>query len=205
MHTTTGHDALEVLALPFDPATIRMPSRVSANGAPSFPAPPGVAAVRDSAIQLDATFQRSRVTLNREALAMHRAERASTSYARAFDLWSKRALEAEEIRTTRDRLRARLAASGAEKETGTLSSSYLPLQNRLALAQIDAAARRNSDDIVRATVRNGVATLMLTAGAWWIALTFEDGTALVYPQKISIAAAMRDTLRLPVPGLIRDP
>ena len=195
LHSMTAHAALEVLALPFDPVTIRASASASANGAPSSPAPPAVTALRDSATALNATFQRARVALNHEALALGKAKRASVSYSRAFDSWRKRAQEAEQIRSARDRLRAKLAALGFASDTVTAQSAFA-VRSRSTLAQVEAAAGQNGGNIVRATVRNGTATLTLPASAWWIALTYRDGTAEIYSQAISIDAAKRDTLRL---------
>ena len=197
MHTTTGPGALEVLALPFDPARTMVLDSAYANGAPSSPASVAVVAVRDSALQFDTVFQRSRAELNREALALRTQQRASVTYGRAFDLWSKRANEAVKIRATRDRLRARLTAIDTVKNTASLSSTHFPMLGRFPIVQIDAAARRNGGGIVRADLGNGEATLALPARVWWIALKLDDSTALIHPQPITIAVGSSDTLRLP--------
>ncbi|MBC7790951.1 MAG: hypothetical protein H7Z74_13475 [Anaerolineae bacterium] len=197
MHTKTADGALEVLALPFDPATVRNSASASANGAPSSQPRLGGDAIRDSAVELDGIFQRSRAALNKEAIALGKAERTSASYARSFDLWRERAQQAEKIRGTRDRLRAKLAASGLGSDTATDSS--FPLYERLPLANLTAAARGNAGKIVRATLRNGAATLVLPSGVWWISLAFDDSTVFIHPQAISVEPAVRDTLRLPNP------
>ena len=197
VHSTTSDSAVEVLALPFDPARIRTSVAVSANGAPASPIPAAVAVVRDSALEFDSIFQRSRAVLNDEALALQKESRVSASYARAFDHWSRRAQEAEKIRATRDRLRRKLSALAPGTDTAAPSLSRFPMHDRLPLAQVMAAARRNGGIMERSTVKGGAATLKLPAGVWWIALVFADATALIRPQGISIEAAVRDTVSIP--------
>ena len=96
------------------------------HAAPSrpFPIPPGPRgdsvrqwlAVRDSGLALDSAFQRVRADANRQALALSptasAAERRSPEYARRFDAWRALSVQAESLRTARDRYRARAQRMG---------------------------------------------------------------------------------------------
>jgi hypothetical protein len=197
--STAARGALEVLALPFNPATL---PRASAGVAPGVAAPgprgdslSAYYALRDSALALDAAFQRTRAELNREALSFRGADRRTRAYAERYATFERRAAEAEATRAARDRLRERVATWRAK-----LARSIPPEEPAAGGAArprraVDSAARATGREPVRARIERGAATLRLPAGDWWITLARGDGSVLTPAVPRQMRGTARDTLR----------
>ena len=197
--TTGSSTALEVLALPIDPATIAPSLTVGASEARGTPRGDSIArfvSLRDSAASIDADFQRERAALNADAERFATLDRTSADYARAWDAHRARLVAAERLRATRDRLRGRAAALA--KQLG----DAVPPDDSTRRAQQGAARRQAFDtasdgsrSVQAAGVREGSATLTLEAGTWWLGAT-PPGAAPSAFTRIELSAGARDTVRL---------
>ena len=197
--TTGSPAALEVLALPIDPAMIAPPAEVIARDARGTPRGDSIArfvSLRDSAGAIDAAFQRERAALNADAERFAALDRTSAEYARAWDAHRARLVAAERLRATRDRLRERAAA------LATGLGDAVPPADSTRSARVSTARRQALDTasdggrgVEAAGVRDGSATLTLEPGTWWLgAAPLGDAPAAF--TRVEIAAGARDTVRL---------
>ncbi len=155
----TTANSVEVLALPFDPASV-------VHSLPS-PRPVGFAAtLADSLSVLDSAFRAIRDGINRDALSMRFADRRDALYAARYDSLTRRAAAAEALRSRRDRVRARL---GRDTPATAPRRSSFPLR-----ATFDSIARAAGRDAVRAPMARSV-SLRLPFGTWWIAAVDRAG------------------------------
>ena len=198
--TTGSGGTLEVLALPVDPATIELPVEIIASsagiGTPRADSIARFVATRDSAAMLDARFQRERTALNSEAGRFAALDRSSTEYARAWDAHRSRLVEAERLRTTRDRLRERVASIAARLGDAAPpdDSTRRAAANAARRQALDAASdgQRSAE---RAPVRAGTAMLTLDAGRWWLGTSWRGEPPATFT-RVDVEAGARDTIRL---------
>jgi hypothetical protein len=155
------------------------PSTSSHDGGGAATVPPDSAALfralGDSAARLDASFQRERAELNREALALRDADRTSADYHSRYQAFERRAAAAVARRAARDHAQGRAAE---------LRKRYPAL----------AAPTRGSDGAarpIRFEARDTV-RLSLAPGDWWIALSTSPATS----RRVTLRAGGTDTLRL---------
>ena len=155
----------EVIALPIDPVSIQRatssPSGISRRHSDSLSR---LVALRDSAVLVDERYQSERDTLNRESRALDRLDRKSADHARRYDAFRRRALAADSLRVTRDRLHD----LGARYAAGLSGSAALMTreQNRLG-SYVDTMAANGKRMVVGKT-RNDTVRLRLADGMWWI-------------------------------------
>ena len=197
--TTNSRGALEVLALPVNPAAIQLPSETIETEAPGTPRGDSIVrflALRDSAAALDERFQRERAALNAEAARFDSLERTSAAYARAWDAHRARLVEAERLRTTRDRVRERVASMAARL------GDAVPPEDSVRRAAVRASWREvfeNASDETRrsvvADIRDGRATLAITPGRWWIGVMQRDDVPESFVQ-VEVGARVHDTVRV---------
>ena len=197
--TTGSGGTLEVLALPVNPAAIQLPTEIIETDRPGTPRGDSIArfvAVRDSAAALDDRFQRERASLNAEAARFDSLERTSAAYARAWDAHRARLVDAERLRTTRDRLRARVASLAAGLgDAVPPDDSTRRAAARTAWREVLDAASEGERRTEHADLRDGTATLTLAPGQWWIGVAARgDVPASFVPTDVT--AGMRDTLRV---------
>ena len=159
------HQALEVIALPIDPASLHSPIGSAAGISPrQADSVARLAAMRDSAVMYDERFQSERDTLNRESRALDRVDRRTTDYARRFDSFRRRALAAESLRIARNGFRDRIAPlaerlSGSAAPMAVAESSF-----RSVVDTVSATGRR----AVIGRARSDTVRLRLADGTWWI-------------------------------------
>jgi hypothetical protein len=197
--TTGSGDALEVLALPVSPAAIQLPAEIIDVGTPGTPRSDSIVrfmALRDSAAMLDQRFQRERASLNADASRFDSLDRTSAEYARAWDAHRARLVEAERLRTARDRVRERVAALAVR-----LGDS-VPPDDSTRRAAVRASWRTvyegTSDETRRtvvADVRDGRAMLAITPGVWWIGVA-ERGDVPESFVQVDVGARAHDTVRI---------
>ena len=197
--TTGSGGALEVLALPVNPAAIELPPEILDTEPPGSPRGDSIVrflALRDSIAALDERFQRERASLNAEAARFDSLDRTSAAYARAWDAHRARLVDAERLRTTRDRLRERAASLAARLgDAVPPDDSTRRAAVRTAWREVLDAASDGERRTVHADVRVGAATLALEPGQWWIgAAARGDVPASFVPADVT--AGMRDTLRV---------
>ena len=159
LDSSSGRDSLEVVALPIDPASLR-----SSKARPD--AQPAGAAAADSVAALDARFQRERIAVNAEAVALQSGDRRSAEYSKRFDAWHRRAVAADSMRALRDKLRARsrLSAIPAAKGESTLRATMLR-----------ATAPDGRAPVVRRLAGGDSVTLDLSRGEWWVGVADVGG------------------------------
>jgi hypothetical protein len=155
----------EVIAIPVDPASLRLPTAaVTSSSRARTDSLSRLASLSDSVQLADERFQAMRDSLNVESRSMERLDRHTAEYASRYDIFRRRTTQAESIRVARDRARQRLAplaarisASGgmSAEEESTLRSSIdaLSVQGRRAVSV------KSQRDTVR---------LALGDGTWWI-------------------------------------
>jgi hypothetical protein len=167
------HEEREVIALPIDPASLRSEtSSATGNSRRHSDSLSRLVALRDSAVLVDERYQSERDTLNRESRALDRVDRKSADYARRFDAFRRRALAAESLRVTRDRLRDR----GARHAARLVSSAAIITRDENTLrSYVDTIAAIGRKMVV-GQPRNDTVRLPLAEGVWWIGVT--DGGAL---------------------------
>lgn len=159
------HEEREVIALPIDPTSLQ--SATSSSGSVSRRHADSLAhlvALRDSAMLVNERYQSERDTLNGESRALERVDRKSAAYARRFDAFRRRALAAESLRVTRDRLLDRGRRYASSLSVG--GALMVKDQNTLR-SYIDAMATSGRRMVVGQT-RNDTVSLLLADGAWWI-------------------------------------
>ena len=197
---TTGYGgALEVLALPVNPAAIQLPAEIIETDGAGTPRGDSIVrflALRDSATALDRRFQRERASLNADAARFDSLVRTSPAYARAWDAHRARLMEAERVRAMRDRLRERVA-SLAER-----LGDAVPPDDSTRRAAVSAAWRVVLDAVsegdrgtVRADVEGNTATLGLAPGQWWIGVSARGDVPATFVPAVA-AAGSRDTVRI---------
>ena len=175
--STARDGSLEALALPVDPASLRL-------------APPSRAGderqrLADSAAALDARFQSSRDALNDRARAMYGQDVRTREYASRWDAFRRDELTADALRRERDRVRMRLRRAG-----GDVAAGGGPPRDSIL-----ARARDGGRTPVHAPLRGGSVTLSLAPGAWWIGI----GPAGAVPVRFEVHQARpgtSDTVRL---------
>lgn len=197
--TTNSGGALEVLALPVNPAAIQLPSEIIETDAPGTPRGDSIArfiALRDSAAALDERFQRERASLNAEAARFDSLERTSAAYARAWDAHRARLREAERLRATRDRVRERVTSMAARLgDAVPPDDSVRRAAVRASWREVFEGARDETRRTVVTELRGGSATLALTPGQWWIGATQRgDVPASFVP--VDVGVRVRDTVRI---------
>lgn len=193
--STVARGALEVLALPLDPATLRLPY---ARIAPAGAAADSVArytALRDSVSTLDDAFGRARAALNRDAEAFRGGDRRAADYARRYAAWSERAATTERVLAARDRGRARLVKLH-DRLSEPLRASLAGRAGSVPADVVDSAVAATSRPVVRARLGGGSARLQLTGGEWWVTVAERGGTVRVPAMRRSVAPGDRDTVRL---------
>jgi hypothetical protein len=184
----------EVLAVPFDPAPFA-PAAHAAVGGASGDSIALYYAAADSADSLDASFQRARAALNSEARTLGRADRRSRDYAARYAAFEARRDSAEALRAHRDRLRARREALRARLGGRVPDRGARWATHQLAAA-LDSAARAMGRAVVRARARDGVATMELAPGEWWLTVERGDGSLHTPAATRHVRAGARDTVRL---------
>jgi hypothetical protein len=192
-----GHgSARSVIASPIDPRAFRD------GGAPPTASGPWARsiaryyAVADSADSLDVAFQRERDVLNREATRLAGVNRRAPSYARDYDAFMRRVGAATRTREARDRTRRRASTLRTElgRHAPDLARRHPGPATRLHAA-LDSAARARGQQVERASLREGRATLNLAPGVWWIAVE-HDGGFLSGTRRHEARGGAHDTVRI---------
>jgi hypothetical protein len=193
LDTTLANATQEVLAVPFDPATL-----ISTVHAPPREAlADSIAlyyALADSADSLDADFQRARAALNAEARALDTMDRRTRDYGTRYSELQARRDSAHALRTRRDRLRARRDALRARlggRIPDRAASSATPIA-----AALDSAARAMGRAVLRGRTRDGVATIELPPGDWWLTVQRNDGSLHAPAAARHVRAGASDTVHL---------
>lgn len=162
------HEEREVIALPIDPASLRSEtSSTTGNSRKRSDSLSRLVALRDSAVLIDERYQSERDTLNRESRALDRLDRKSADYARRFDAFRRRALAADSLRVTRDRLRDR-GARYAARLSGT--AALMVREENTLRSYVDTMAAIGRK-MVAGQTRNDTVRLLLAEGTWWIGVT----------------------------------
>lgn len=197
LDSTLLRESLEVVAVPVDPLSLR--PRLSAPALPASLADTMAvaAALRDSAVRLDAAFQREREELNVEARllqALPPPDRRSAAYARRYASFISRLQPAQLARIQRDSMHSRanrlLAASAA---TGEVRDQHATDSSARAALLVAGDGHRRTI-VVPAT---SIVRMRLASGDWWIGL----GTPGRLPARFHHVrlAGDGDTVRIPAP------
>lgn len=191
--STVAPEAREVIASPVDPASLGIavtPGRQTRSSADSIAR---YRALADSASGADELFQNERTALNAAAKALRGGDRHARGYARSYDSLERRTVAAEQLRTTRDRLRARAELFRARLPA--LTAVARPHIERRALDSVAAASGR---PVIHSNLAGGWALLALPPGEWWIGLARRDGSLILPATALRVLGRGRDSLRLPV-------
>ena len=192
----THDSSVAVIASPFDPRTLRL-----------APAPRGATeavvrsiaryyAATDSADSLDAAFRSARDSLNRDARTLAGADRRTEEYGRRFDEYMARVRVAARTREARDRARRRAVSLRAQLGENAPDPADRHTNPTVRLrAALDSAARASGKAIVRASLRNGRATIEVEPGTWWLAVEGDDGV-LNGVRRHHVRPGTRDTVRI---------
>jgi hypothetical protein len=153
-------------------------------------------AAADSADSLDAAFQGARDTLNRDARTLARADRRAREYAREYEAFMRRVAVATRTREARDRARRRAASLRAQLGAHAPDFSRRHADPVIHLrTALDSAARARGQQVKRAPLRDGRATLNLAPGVWWIAVERDNGR-LGSARRYEARVGSRDTVRI---------
>lgn len=189
LDSTQLRESLEVIALPFDPATLEPEATASGPRTDSLHQ---LRTVADSAERLAERFSHDRARINADVAELRRQDRTSAEYARREAALRRRIAEAEALRAERDRTRIRVrelaSALGVDEDAGT------PV--RIAWSQVEGALRGGDRSFVSATARDTV-VLRAPAGRWWLTLGASGEFIFRRASEVELASGEQTTVRLP--------
>lgn len=165
LDSNPAHEVREVIAVPVDPTALLRDS--VSTSPPRTPRDSTVRAYRDSVLALDQRFQAERAALNREARSLAALDRRTREYHTRYDAFRKREMDAESLRTTRDRLRAHVGRVESPSDTPRAGSV-----NFTARFAIDAATDGTRQTVVSRAEQDTV-VLPLSRGRWWVGVARE--------------------------------
>ncbi len=187
--STQASAALEVVAVPFDPAALRT---VATDGVASD-SMEHVLALSDSLRGAERRFQDERAFINSEVISMRGRDRTTREYAAAHAALTRRITTAESLRAERDAIRARRQALA---DALRLSSSDEAWSARIPWARVDSASRAVRRAAITASPVADTITLRASTGTWWVTAgrvgdyIASDGT------RVDVRRGVRTTVRL---------
>ena len=184
---------MEIILVPSDPATL-LPADAPSLSNAQADSLRLLKTLDDSSQSLIDQFSKLREELNAEANSLSALDRRSKQYAQRYDEFRPRFAQAETLRASRDKIRARAGSLRAAL------SRLLPDSARVQRAARESRQRIESVRTTAGTTKiiavSGTATnVALGNGSWWIGVAH----AGLLPRrfvKVDVGAGSRDTVRL---------
>ncbi len=187
--STQESAALEVVAVPFDPAVLHA---AATNGA-AADSMARVRALSDSLRAADRRFQDERSAINAEVVAMRARDRTTREYAATHAAVTERMAIAESLRAERDAMRARRQAIA---DALRLSPSDLEGSPRIPWMRVDSASRAAGRAVITAAPAGDTLTLRAQAGTWWVTAGKVGSYIASEATRVDVRRGARATVRL---------
>ena len=192
--TTAATGSRVVVALPFDPAGLPPAAPVAIPDGPAGDSVRLALARRDSAQRIAMEFHRARSAANDLARTLAPLDRRAPDYARRHAAWSALADSAEALRARRDALTRRVET--LRERLGGYAALLEVTPPTLARTAADSAAQASGRRLAEAQLTNGMATLELEAGTWWLASATANGPLRLPALERTVVSGARDTVEI---------